>query len=151
MLSANIPFSNDTALVSRVCSMFIKVSDSGLAIIVKSLDRGSCCCSAYISYCHQTASDANLLDDPHTFHCSDYFVVGGICTCLGVSDVPVDFFEFLSTEFAACSKPPSRDNYRKASYPRAQLTAWPGCGLNPDHSIRVVVKTTPLPIGPRCR
>ena len=27
---------------------------------------------------------------------------------------------------------------------------WPGCGLNPDHSIRVVVKTTPLPIQPRC-
>ena len=28
-----------------------------------------------------------------------------------------DFFEFLSTEFAAC-KPPSRDNHRKASHPR---------------------------------
>ena len=36
------------------------------------------------------------------------------------SQVPVNFFEFLSTEFAACSKPPSRDNHRKASYPRTQ-------------------------------
>ena len=32
----------------------------------------------------------------------------------------VDFFEFLSTEFAACSKPSSRDNHRKASNPRTQ-------------------------------
>ena len=28
--------------------------------------------------------------------------------------------DILPTEFAACSKSPSRDNYRKASYPRAQ-------------------------------
>ena len=88
-----------------------------------------CCCSVYLSSCYWTASDANLLDDTHTFHYQDYFVIGGIRTCLRVSDdlkrnalrnVPVDFFEFLSTEFAACSKPPSRDNHRKASYPRAQ-------------------------------
>ena len=57
-------------------------------------------------------------------------------------NVPVDFFEFLSTKFAACSKPPSRDNHRKASYPRTQQR---------DHSIWVIVKTTPLPIRPRCR
>ena len=38
----------------------------------------------------------------------------------GDLNVPVDFFEFLSTEFAACSKPPSKDNYRKAVYPRTQ-------------------------------
>ena len=36
------------------------------------------------------------------------------------SNVSVDFFEFLTTEFAACSKPPSRDDHRKASYPRTQ-------------------------------
>ena len=48
-----------------------------------------CCCSAYLSSCHRTASDANLLDDPHTFRCSDYFVIGGIRTCLGVSDDPM--------------------------------------------------------------
>ena len=36
------------------------------------------------------------------------------------SNVPVDFFEFSSTEFPACSKPPRRANHRKASYPRTQ-------------------------------
>ena len=30
------------------------------------------------------------------------------------------FFEFLSTEFVACLKPPSRSNRRKVSYPRTQ-------------------------------
>ena len=34
-------------------------------------------------------SDANLFDDPHTFHYHDYFVVGGIRTCLVVSDYPM--------------------------------------------------------------
>ena len=48
-----------------------------------------CCCGAYLSSCHRTASDANLLDDPHTFHYQDYFVIGGIRTCLGVSDDPM--------------------------------------------------------------
>ena len=43
---------------------------------------------AYAS-CHRTASDADLLDDPHTFHYNDYFVNGGICTCLGVFDNPM--------------------------------------------------------------
>ena len=48
-----------------------------------------CCCSAYLSSCHRTASDAKLLDDPHTFHFQDYFVIGGIRTSLGVSDDPM--------------------------------------------------------------
>ena len=48
-----------------------------------------CCCSAYLSSCHRTASDANLLDNPHTFHYQDYFVIGEIRTCLGVSDDPM--------------------------------------------------------------
>ena len=48
-----------------------------------------CCCSAYLSSCHQTASDANLLDYPQTFHFNDYFVIGGIRTRLGVSDNPM--------------------------------------------------------------
>ena len=29
-------------------------------------------------------------------------------------------FDFLPHKFAACSNPPSRDNHRKASYPRTQ-------------------------------
>ena len=28
---------------------------------------------------------------------------------------------------------------------------WPGCWLNPDHTIRIVVKTAPLPSRPRCQ
>ena len=31
-----------------------------------------------------------------------------------------DFFEFLLTEFAACSKQPSRDNHRKTPFPKNQ-------------------------------
>ena len=42
------------------------------------------CCSAYLSSCHWTASDTNLLDYPHTFHYQDYFVIGGIRTCLEI-------------------------------------------------------------------
>ena len=42
-----------------------------------------------LSSCHRTASDANLLDDPHTFHYQDYFVIGGIYACLGVSNNPM--------------------------------------------------------------
>ena len=56
------------------------------------------------------------------------------------SNVLVDFFEFLSAEFAACLKPLSRDNYCKVSYPKTQQRR-PGCKLNPDHAIRVVAKT----------
>ena len=60
--------------------------------------------------------------DQHSIHCNDYFVLGRICTCLrSFSDLcSCGFFEFLTTEFAMCSKPPSRFNYRKASYPRSQ-------------------------------
>ena len=36
-----------------------------------------------------------LLDEPHIFHCIEYFVLGGICTYLEVSrdsiNIPVDF------------------------------------------------------------
>ena len=81
----------------------------------------------YLFSCHWTASDANLVDDPHTFHCNGFFVIGGIrCSCfsssfqLGVSNVPVVFFEFLSTEFAACLKPASRNNHRKEEIPLIQ-------------------------------
>ena len=51
----------------------------------------------YLSSCHQTASDAYLLDDPHTFHFNDYFVIGGIRTCLGVSDVPTFLWIFSNS------------------------------------------------------
>ena len=58
-------------------------------------------------------------------------------------------FDFFPRKFAACSKPPSRDNYRKASYPRTQQREQ-GAGWTHDPAIRVVVKTTPIPIRPRC-
>ena len=53
-----------------------------------------CCCSCcsayrYLSSSHRTASDAKLVNDPRTFHFNDYFVIGGIRTCLGVSDDPM--------------------------------------------------------------
>ena len=67
--------------------------------------------------------DANLLDDPHTFRCLDYFMLEGIRTCLGVSDDPMFLWissNFCPLKFAACLKPPSRDNHCKASYPRTQ-------------------------------
>ena len=36
------------------------------------------------------------------------------------SNAPEDFFEFLSTIFAAFSKPQRRNTHRKAFYPRTQ-------------------------------
>ena len=62
------------------------------------------------------------LDDTHIFHCDIYFVFGGIRTCLGVSSDPMFQWnsKIFSIEFAARSKPPSRDNHRKAFYPRTQ-------------------------------
>ena len=51
-------------------------------------------------------------------------------------------FDFFPRKFAACSKPPSRDNYRKASYPGTQQRNQ-GAGWTHDPTIRVVVKTTP--------
>ena len=62
------------------------------------------------------------------------------------SNVPADFFEFLSTDCVACLKPTSQDDYRKASYPRTQQRDQ-GAGLNPEHAIRVVAKKTPYPFG----
>ena len=51
-----------------------------------------------------------ILDDPRTFHCDNYFVVGRIHTCSEVSTLPViqcscGSFEFLPTEFASWLRP----------------------------------------------
>ena len=61
-----------------------------------------------------------LLDERHTFHYVNCFVFEKILACLGVSNVSVDFFEFLSTEVAPCLKPSSRHDYSEVSYPRMQ-------------------------------
>ena len=39
-----------------------------------------CCCSTFLSSCHQTALDQRLVrrllsDDPYTFHCNNYLVL----------------------------------------------------------------------------
>ena len=44
------------------------------------------------------------------------------------SIVPVKLFKLLPIEFVACSKPPNRDNYRKASYTRTQQSNQGVCG-----------------------
>ena len=56
--------------------------------------------SYYLSSGHWTASDANtkLLDNSRTFHYIDYFLIGGICTCLGVSTDPM----FLQISSNSC-------------------------------------------------
>ena len=58
------------------------------------------------------------LNNQHISDYDKYFAVRGIC--VEVFGVFVDFFEFLSTKLASYSEPPSRDNHRKASYPRTQ-------------------------------
>jgi len=51
-----------------------------------------------------------------------------IRTCLRSCPFPcfLLFLWLLTAEFAACSKPPSRDNHRRAPYPRTQQpnTSW---------------------------
>ena len=58
----------------------------------------------------------------HTSHCIDYFVLEELATVLKVPMIQClcGLREFLSTDFAACSKLPSIDNHRKVSYPRIQ-------------------------------
>ena len=65
------------------------------------------------------------------------------------SNISVGVFEFLFFEFAACSKPPSRDNYRKAFYPTTQLRDQKAGWI--QRAIRVVGKTTPLRTRPLCQ
>ena len=81
-----------------------------------------CCCCAYLSYCHQTASDAKYWTIRALFIAvtTSRLEESAPLRSFQWSNVPVDFFELLSTEFAACSKSQSRDNHRKASYPRTQ-------------------------------
>ena len=61
------------------------------------------------------------VEDPHTFQSVNYFLFGKIRACQRVSLNSLIIFEFLSTDFCACSKTPSRDNHYKASYARTQL------------------------------
>ena len=67
---------------------FQNAFESSAAFLFSRYLKECCCCSVYLSSCPRTASDANLLHDPYTFHYQDYFVNGGIRTCLGVFDDP---------------------------------------------------------------
>ena len=89
----------------------------------------------------------------HTlFYYIDYFVIGGIRTCLGVSDDPM--FLWISSNSCPLNLLLVRSHQaeiiivKRLIQGRNYVT---GCGLNPDHSISVDVKTTSLPIRPRCR
>ena len=66
---------------------------------------------------------------------------GRIRTRLGVDIFQVFrlTFDFFPHKFAACSKPPSRDNHCKASYPRTQQRDQ-GADWTHDHAIRVGLK-----------
>jgi len=46
-------------------------------------------------------------------------------------------FAPLTAEFAACSKPPSRNNHHKALYPRTQQRVRWGWELNLNHAIMI--------------
>ena len=54
------------------------------------------------------------------FSFDKHFGFGGIRSCLKALSSDAMDFEFLPTEFAAYSEPPSRDNYREGSHPRTQ-------------------------------
>ena len=111
-----------------------------------------CCCVAHLSSCHRTASDANLLDDPHAFHYNDYFVIGGIRTCLGVFGDPM--FPWIFSNSCPLNLLLVRNHQaeiiivKRLIQGRNNVTRM---RVEPrPHSIRVVVKTTPLPIQPCC-
>ena len=55
----------------------------------------------HVSYSPVTGQRQTLtVDDPHTFYCDNYFVLGGICTCLGVSSDPM----FLWISLNSCPR-----------------------------------------------
>ena len=106
-----------------------------------------CCCSAYLS-CHRTASGANwwtiskLLNAINT-SCLDQSCMLWIFQWF---NIPVGFFEFLSMEFVACSKPPSRDSHCKSSYPRTHQRDQNG-GLTQIISSELSLKRCLCPFG----
>ena len=111
-----------------------------------------CCCGAYLSSCHRTVSDANLLDDPHTFHYQDYFVIGRIRSCLGVSDDPM--FLWISSNSCPLNLLLVRSHQAEIIIVKRLIQ-----GRNSVTRVRVEPrsfdqgrqKTTPLPIRPRCQ
>ena len=86
------------------------------------------------------------------FHYKDYFVIGEIRTCFGVFHYPM--LPWISSNSCPLNLLLVRSHQPEIIIVKGLIQGrnykWPGCWLNPDHSIRVVIKTTPLPIRPRC-
>ena len=104
------------------------------------LQQHYCCSSIYSSSCHRTASDANYWTIRKLF-------IAMSTSCLGVSSDSIFrlfSLNFSSTEFAACSKPPSRDYHRKVSYPMLHVTQTlkllPPQQFQPFHKLKTNVK-----------
>ena len=130
----------------------------------------------YISSSLRTASGANYWAIPHTFHCGDYFVVGGLRTCLEVfSD---SMFQWISSnscplnlllvgshpaqiivvkcliqgrclEQDVLTRPVWHEAFLRGQFDAETTQACFKWESNPNHAIIVVVKTTPLPSQPR--
>ena len=66
-------------------------------------------CSAYLSSCHQIVSDAKYWTIRALFIAMTLHAWRNphLLRSFQWSNVPVNFFKFLSTEFAACLKPPA--------------------------------------------
>ena len=73
-----------------------------------------------LSFCHSIASDTNYRIIRALFNATCLENSESVCNSSPWSNVPEDFFELLFIEFAACSKPSSRDNYRETFYSRTQ-------------------------------
>ena len=55
------------------------------------------CCSCIFILPQPDSTKRKLLDDVHTFQCDNYFVLGGIRTCLGVSSDPMFLWIFSNS------------------------------------------------------
>ena len=97
--------------------MTVKIDDT-----IKILFCRYSCCSAHSFSCYRTVSDANY------WTISIFFITLTTLCWMNLHqlkstqwfNLPVDFFEFLSTEFTAFSRQPSRCDHHKASCPRTQ-------------------------------
>ena len=93
-----------------------------------------------------------LLRDPRSFYCKDYFVLGGIHTCLGVSSDPM--FLWISSNSCPLNLLFVRSQkaeiiiVKRLIQGRNNVTRM---RVEPNYVIRVVVKTTPLSTRPLCR
>ena len=80
------------------CSLSCNGGRSKADWLCNCVEEVNSCCIAYLSSCHRSECDAEHRGDPHTFHCNDYFVLGGVRTYfLGVSSNPMFRWIFLNS------------------------------------------------------